>query len=63
MTTKPRSFLVRFRFTGEDPAQVIDNARAVVTCVVSQKRDWPTAGGARDLSLASAGGRLREPSK
>ncbi|MFF0970639.1 hypothetical protein ACWDQO_32585 [Streptomyces sp. NPDC003703] len=38
---EPRPFLVRLRFTAEDPAQVIDNARAVLTCVVSQMGDWP----------------------
>lgn len=38
----PQPFLVRLRFTAEDPAQVIDNARAVLICVVSQAGDWPT---------------------
>lgn len=38
----PGPFLVRLRFTAEDPAQVIDNARAVLTCVVAQTGDWPT---------------------
>ncbi|WP_260328590.1 hypothetical protein [Streptomyces sp. Ag109_O5-1] len=39
---EPRPFLVRLRFTAEDPAQVIDNARAVLACVVAQMGDWPT---------------------
>lgn len=39
---EPGPFLVRLRFTAEDPAQVIDNARAVLTGVVSQTGDWPT---------------------
>ncbi|MEU1081634.1 hypothetical protein ABZ368_15595 [Streptomyces sp. NPDC005908] len=38
---EPRPYLVRCHFTAEDPAQVIDNARAVLTCVVSRLGDWP----------------------
>lgn len=34
-------FLVRARFTAEDPAQVIADARAVLTCVVERIGDWP----------------------
>ncbi|MGW6261544.1 hypothetical protein [Streptomyces sp. NPDC055085] len=37
-----RPFLVRLRFTAEDPAQVLANARAVLACVVAQVDDWPT---------------------
>lgn len=33
---------MRLRFTAELPAQVIANARAVLTCVVAQMSDWPT---------------------
>ncbi|MFG2449222.1 hypothetical protein ACGFSG_07585 [Streptomyces sp. NPDC048512] len=36
-----RPFLVRLRFTAEDPAQVLANARAVLTRVVAQVDDWP----------------------
>ncbi len=36
-----RPFLVRVRFTAEDPAQVISHARAVLTGVVEQVADWP----------------------
>lgn len=36
-----RPFLVRVRFAAEDPALVIANARAVLTCVVEQMGDWP----------------------
>ena len=39
---EPRPFLVRVRFAAEDPAQVIANARAVLTCVVAHMGDWPT---------------------
>ncbi|MCY0953131.1 hypothetical protein [Streptomyces sp. H27-S2] len=35
------TFLVRARFAAEDPAQVIANAREVLTCVVEEMRDWP----------------------
>ncbi|WP_234018576.1 MULTISPECIES: hypothetical protein [unclassified Streptomyces] len=34
-------FLVRVRFTAEDPGQVIADARAVLTCVVERMGDWP----------------------
>lgn len=34
-------FLVRVRFTAEDPAQVVSRARAVLTGVVEQVGDWP----------------------
>lgn len=37
-----RPFLVRLRFAAEDPAQVVDNTRAVATRVVSRMGDWPT---------------------
>jgi hypothetical protein len=36
-----RPFLVRLRFTAEDPAQVIAKARAVLTRVVERMDDWP----------------------
>ncbi|MFE7647462.1 hypothetical protein [Streptomyces phaeoluteigriseus] len=34
-------FLVRVRFSAEDPAQVIADARAVLTRVVERMGDWP----------------------
>lgn len=36
-----RPFLVRVRFAAEDPAQVIANARAVLTDVIARVADWP----------------------
>ncbi|MFI6981267.1 hypothetical protein ACIBSV_22100 [Embleya sp. NPDC050154] len=36
-----REFLVRVRFAAEDPAQVITNAREVLTRVLEQMSDWP----------------------
>ncbi|MGW4383552.1 hypothetical protein [Kitasatospora sp. NPDC004531] len=38
---RPRPFLVRVRFTAEDPARVVSRARAVLTGVVEQLGDWP----------------------
>ncbi|MFF7177520.1 hypothetical protein [Streptomyces sp. NPDC008121] len=38
---RQRPFLVRARFTAEDPDQVIDNARTVLTRVVERTDDWP----------------------
>jgi hypothetical protein len=36
-----RPFLVRVRFASENPARVIENVREVLTCVVTQRGDWP----------------------
>ena len=36
---EPRPFLVRLRFTAEDPALAIENVRAVLTYVASQLGD------------------------
>ncbi|WP_435221491.1 hypothetical protein [Streptomyces sp. Tue6028] len=38
---RQRPFLVRVRFTAEDPARVIANARAVLACVLRRTNDWP----------------------
>jgi hypothetical protein len=38
---RQQPFLVRGRFTAEDPARVIANARAVLACVLQQTSDWP----------------------
>ncbi|MET8954996.1 hypothetical protein ACWEO4_03040 [Streptomyces sp. NPDC004393] len=39
--SQQRPFLVRVRFTAENPAQVIADARAVLTSVVERTDDWP----------------------
>jgi hypothetical protein len=41
---RQRPFLLRVRFTAEDPVWVIANARAVLTCVVQRTGDWPAFG-------------------
>jgi hypothetical protein len=41
---REQPFVVRFRFTAEDPARVVANARAVLTCVVERTEDWPAPG-------------------
>jgi hypothetical protein len=38
---RQRPFLVRARFTAEDPGQVIADVRAVLTRVVERTGDWP----------------------
>jgi hypothetical protein len=39
--SRQRPFLVRVRFTAGEPAQVIADARAVLTRVVERTGDWP----------------------
>ncbi|MEU1197634.1 hypothetical protein ABZ446_15555 [Streptomyces sp. NPDC005813] len=39
---RQQPFLVRVRFTAEDPTRVIAHARAVLACVVRRTGDWPT---------------------
>jgi hypothetical protein len=38
---RERPFLVRARFAAADPAQVVANVRAVLTCVVEHAGEWP----------------------
>jgi hypothetical protein len=41
---RQRPFLVRVRYTAEDPAQVIAAMWTVLTCVVERAGDWPASG-------------------